>query len=178
MGRPNKYDDNFPLLAQDYARQGMIDKEIATKLGISERSYYEYQKQYPQFMQAIKRGKAPVDVEVENALLKRAQGYEYEETHVEYKPGKDKKAKLIPTAIRKIKKQVVPDVTAQIFWLKNRRPDKWRDKQEIDFRQHEVRREFESQLDEYFEEQGKDGIIKFFKGLGTEVVPRNQRSNH
>lgn len=128
----SKYDDNFPLLAEDYARQGMIDKEIAKKLGISEKTYYEYQKQYPQFLQAIKRGKQPVDVEVENALLKRAKGYEYEEIHTEYRlKGKtDEKAK--PSLIKRIKKQIVPDVTAQIFWLKNRRPKLWRDKQDIE----------------------------------------------
>lgn len=128
----SKYDEKFPLLAEDYARQGMIDTEIAKKLGIGERTFYEYQDKYPQFSQAIKKGKAPVDVEVENALLKRAKGYEYEEIHTEYRPkGKtDEKAK--PSLIKRIIKQVVPDVTAQIFWLKNRRPKLWKDKHDLD----------------------------------------------
>ena len=130
-----KYTDDFPLLAQDYARQGMIDKEIAAKLGISERTYYDYQEKYPQFLQAIKKGKAPVDVEIENVLLKRARGYEYEEVTVEYKSGKSEanksnKSKL--TLTRKIKKQVAPDTIALIFWLKNRRPELWRDRHDID----------------------------------------------
>lgn len=129
MAKP-KYDDNFPLLAEGYARQGLIDKEIAAKLGISERSYYEYQKKYPQFTQAIKRGKEPVDVEVENALLKRAQGFDYEEIHAEYgiKKGQEK---ATPSKVKKISKKVVPDVTAQIFWLKNRLPKIWRDKHDL-----------------------------------------------
>lgn len=131
MAKP-KYDDTFPLLAQDYARQGMIDTQIAKKLGIHVATLYEYQKLYPEFSEAIKKGKMPVDIEVENALLKRAKGFEYEEVHVEYKPGKDEKAKLIPTVIRKIKKIIVPDTTACIIWLKNRRPKLWKDKHDLD----------------------------------------------
>ena len=62
-----------------------------------------------------------MDIEVENALLKRALGYEYVEERIE--KSKRDGVKVIQTV-----KQVVPDTTAQIFWLKNRRPDKWRDK--------------------------------------------------
>ena len=124
-----KYDDTFPLLAEGYAREGMIDKEIAAKLGISESTYYEYQNKYSEFSEAIKKGKKPVDIEVENALLKRALGYEYEEQTVEYKAAKEGEA-VKPTHVKKTKKQVVPDVTAQIFWLKNRRPDLWKDRQD------------------------------------------------
>jgi len=125
-----KYNDDFPLLAEDYARKGMTDKEIFKKLGISKDAFYRYQKLYKDFYDALKRGKAPVDVEVENALLKRAKGYEYEETTVEFKPGKkdDKKAK--PVKVKKVTKHVIPDTTAEIFWLKNRRPKDWRDKHE------------------------------------------------
>jgi len=127
----SKYDDNFPLLAEDYARRGLTDIQIAEKLGISKATFYEYQKTYPDFLDSIKRGKKPVDVEVENALLKRAQGYEYEEVHVEFKTGQEEE-KAKPKSIKKIKKQVVPDVTAQIFWLKNRRSKLWRDRHDIE----------------------------------------------
>jgi len=125
-----KYDDTFPLRAEDYARKGMIDKDIAKSLGISEATLYEYQKVYPKFSEALKRGKAPVDVEVENALLKRARGFDYEEIHTEYrlKPGETEvKDKARPSVVKRIKKTIVPDVTACIFWLKNRRRYRWRD---------------------------------------------------
>lgn len=126
-----KYSDDFPLLVEGWAREGMIDKEMAAKLGISTETFYQYQKKYPDFSDSIKRGKAPVDVEVENALLKRARGYEYEETTVEYDAAVEgQKAK--PKKIKKTTKQVVPDTTAEIFWLKNRKPKKWRDKQNIE----------------------------------------------
>lgn len=133
MAKP-KYDETFPLLAQDYARQGLIDTQIAKKLGIALSTYYDYQKQHPEFSEAIKKGKQPVDVEVENALLKRAKGFEYEEVHVEYRPkGKEKPdEKKKPTLIRKIKKFVVPDTAACAFWLKNRRPKLWRDRHDLD----------------------------------------------
>jgi hypothetical protein len=127
-----KYEDTFPLRAEDYARRGMIDTQIAKMLGISHETYYQYQKKYPDFSDAIKRGKKPVDVEVENALLKRAKGFSFEEVHVEYKPGKKTGDKPVVVHIKKIKKFVVPDTTACIFWCKNRRPKQWRDKHEFD----------------------------------------------
>lgn len=122
-----KYEDTFPLLAEGYAREGLTDKQIAKNLGIALSSFYEYQKQHSEFMDALKRGKAPVDIEVENALLKRARGYEIEEVTVEYKPGKDGEDKAKPTSIKKVKRQVLPDPTSMIFWLKNRLRKKWRD---------------------------------------------------
>ena len=64
---------------------------------------------------------------MENALLKRALGYEAEETTTEIREENGKKTKYIKKTMR----HVLPDTTAQIFWLKNRRPDKWRDKHEI-----------------------------------------------
>lgn len=127
-----KYDQDFPARAEDLARQGLKDDDIAKKLGISRTVYYEYQKTYPDFKDAIKRGKAPIDFEVENKLLKRAQGYDYEEVHAEYNVKKTGEEKALPSKIKKIKKFIPPDVTAQIFWLKNRRPKIWRDKHDID----------------------------------------------
>ena len=129
MAKP-KYEDTFPLRAEGYAREGLTDKQIAKNLGISHETLYQYQKKHSEFSDALKRGKAPVDIEVENALLKRARGYEIEEVTVEYKPGKDGKdgeEKAKPTSIKKVKKQVLPDPTSMIFWLKNRLRKKWRD---------------------------------------------------
>lgn len=60
MGRSEKYNDDFPLLAEDYARQGMKDIDIARKLGISKQTFYNYQKIYIDFLDSIKKGKAPM----------------------------------------------------------------------------------------------------------------------
>lgn len=125
-----KYDKNtFPLLGEGYARQGLTDKEIAKKLGISKSAFYSYQSLFPEFRDAIIRGKAPIDFEAENALLKRALGYQYEEAHTEIRKVGEKEYKLV----RKVTKHVPPDVTALIFWLKNRMKDRWKDKQEFGF---------------------------------------------
>ena len=110
---------------QGWARDGLTDEQIVHNMGIGLRTFYEWQEKFPQFAQAIKKGKAPVDIQVENALLKRALGYDYEEAITEIEEmgeGRQKKQ------VRKVKKHMPPDVTAQIFWLKNRRPGRWRDK--------------------------------------------------
>jgi hypothetical protein len=108
-------------------------------MGIHRDTLNEWCKQFPAISDALKQGKAPVDIEVENMLLKRAMGFEYEEvtTEIEDIPtGKlDEKGNPIYRQrkhIKKTKKMVVPDTTAQIFWLKNRRPDLWRDRHEND----------------------------------------------
>jgi len=108
-------------------------------MGIHRDTLNEWCKQFPAISDTLKQGKAPVDIEVENMLLKRAMGFEYEEvtTEIEDIPtGKlDKKGNPIYRQrkhIKKTKKMVVPDTTAQIFWLKNRRPDLWRDRHEND----------------------------------------------
>lgn len=99
MARPSKYETHVaPRLEEikDWVRNGATDEEVARKLGISQRSFYEYQKEFLQFSQSLKETKEKVDSEVENALLQNA---------------------------------LKGNTTAQIFWLKNRRPDKWREKQ-------------------------------------------------
>ena len=94
-------------------------------MGISTTTYYRWQEEHREIKDTIKKGKAPVDDEVENALLKSALGYEYEETIteiIEQPDGTQRKQ------IKKVKRYAYPSNNAQIFWLKNRRPEKWRDK--------------------------------------------------
>ena len=108
-------------LIEGWARDGLADEQIAKNLGIAYSTFREYKNKYSALSASLKKGKEVVDYEVENALLKRALGYEYDE--VTYEHGKETK---------RVTKQVAPDTTAQIFWLKNRRPDKWRDKQVVE----------------------------------------------
>lgn len=122
-GAKSKYKDTFPEIAEGYARRGLSDSDIAKNLGISLQSYYDYQKKYPDFLEAIQRGKRPANIIVENALYKRCVGFEYDEVTQEI--GKDEKGKQV---IRKktVKKYVVPDVNAIRFWLTNREPELWK----------------------------------------------------
>lgn len=117
----------------------MTDEQIAHNMGISRSTLAEWKNKYPDISDALKKGKEVVDRQVENALLKKALGYKYEEVtyesvpcepYVDNETGELKKTKLIP--VKKVIKEVQPDTTAQIFWLKNRKPSEWRDKQSIE----------------------------------------------
>lgn len=124
MARPSKYKTHVePKLnrIEAWARDGLTDEQIAHNLGISLTSYYDYKLKYAEFSDALKNGKEDIDIIVENSLLKRAVGYKYDE--VTFEDGKE---------TRRVTKEVQPDTTAQIFWLKNRKPKVWRDKQDIE----------------------------------------------
>lgn len=224
------------LLLEGWARDGMIDEQISERIGINPATLYDWKKKYPEISKALKKGKEVVDCQVENALLKRALGYTYDEVirerivdtgqkkrhggeselterewqfAVKYfghkccycgehinKPTKDhikplnqggklSRDNILPCCgkcnsskkdnemvswyqaqsfydprrlekiydyiqlvvemgdslneeigeiieTKRVTKEVVPDTTAQIFWLKNRRPDKWRDKRDLE----------------------------------------------
>lgn len=108
------------LKIEGWARDGLTDKQIAHNIGISEQTLNVWKNSYPSFSESLKKGKEVVDREVENALLKRALGYEYEEVSEKFEGG-------VLTERKVTKKQVAPDTTAQIFWLKNRKAKDWRD---------------------------------------------------
>jgi transposase len=110
---------------QGWARDGLNNEQIAHNMGIAVATLYEWQDKYKDFSEALKKGKEVVDREVENSLLKSARGYYYEEeTIVELPDGRQE--------TRKVKRYAQPNTTAQIFWLKNRRPNDWRDKREVE----------------------------------------------
>ena len=130
---------------KDWYRNGATEEEVAKKLGISLRSLHNYKTRYPEFLEAVSKSRDIADAEVEAALFKRAIGYKYTEItkeriidksqkarheQGEFELTEDDKGELLVT--KEVIKSVAPDVTAQIFWLKNRRSDKWRDKQDIE----------------------------------------------
>lgn len=134
-GRHGKYEewldkDNL-LKVQGWARDGLSNEQIAHNIGITAKTLCEWQNRFGEFRNAIKKGKEVVDREVENALLKRAMGYEYDE--ITQEPVTDKDTGVTEMRVTKrVTKQIVPDVTAQIFWLKNRKPDEFRDKRDVE----------------------------------------------
>lgn len=109
------------LKIEGWARDGLTDEQISRNMGIGTTTLYRWKDEFEEIRESLKRGKEVVDRQVENALLKRALGYEYEEVKEKFEDG-------VITERTVTKKEVVPDTTAQIFWLKNRKPDKWRDK--------------------------------------------------
>lgn len=113
------------ILIEGWARDGLTDEQIAHNMGIATGTLYRWKEEHREICEALKRGKAVVDRMVENALLKRALGYEYEEVREKYELG-------VCTERIVTKKEVIPDTTAQIFWLKNRKPEEWRDKRFVE----------------------------------------------
>lgn len=108
------------LKLEGWARDGLTDEQISSNMGITTSTLYVWKNKYSEISEALKRGKEVIDRQVENALLKRALGYKYYEVTIE--DGVETK---------RVTKEVVPDTTAQIFWLKNRKPDVWRDKKDV-----------------------------------------------
>jgi transposase-like protein len=124
------------LKLEGWARDGLTDEQIAHNMGISRETLSQWRKKYSDISDTLKKGKEVVDREVENALLQKALGFK--ETvrkaikckEVKYDNGKRISEKEhIEYAEEEV--YVPPDTTAQIFWLKNRRPDKWKDKQDV-----------------------------------------------
>lgn len=97
-------------------------------MGIGYSTLQTWKSKYQEIRDTLKRGKEVIDRQVENALLKRALGYQYDEITKEMV--EDGSGRLMVTKV--VTKEVQPDVTAQIFWLKNRKPSEWRDKQQME----------------------------------------------
>ena len=135
------------LKIEGWARDGLTDEQIAFNIGIRRQTLYDWMKRFLVISDTLKRGKEVVDRQVENALLKRALGYEYDEVTCE----RDDDGDMVET--KRVTKQVVPDVTAQIFWLKNRKPSEWRDKQNID-----LTSEKHEKLDAILSQIGGEGL--------------------
>lgn len=140
-GAPTKYKEKYHCdMALKFTRMGFRDTELAEAFDISESTLNEWKKKHRKFSESIKKGKEETDSVVVDSLLKRATGFEYDETTFEKVDNKENlqitKNGEIKTedSYRKkiVTKQIPPDVTAQIFWLKNRQPKLWRDKQEIE----------------------------------------------
>nr|WP_255428518.1 helix-turn-helix domain-containing protein [Sporosarcina sp. resist] len=116
---------------EGWARDGLTNEQIAQNIGITRKTLQEWIKRYGDISDTLKRGKEVIDRQVENALLKRALGYQYNEVTQE-KTWSDELGIYEMSVTKIVTKEVNPDTTAQIFWLKNRKPKEWRDKQDIE----------------------------------------------
>lgn len=123
------------LKIEAWARNGLTDEQIAHNMGIRRSTLYEWKKRFPVISDTLKKGKEVVDIQVENALLKRALGYSYteitKERVIDYDPKTGEVIGSHMEITKEVIKEVQPDVTAQIFWLKNRKPDVWRDRKDL-----------------------------------------------
>ena len=119
------------LLIEGWARDGLTNEQIAHNIGVNIDTLFEWRKRFPEISEALKNGREVADRAVENALYKKATGYEYEETTEELRFDKATGEKRM-VVTKRVKKTVPPDTVAQIFWLKNRKPGDWRDKRDVE----------------------------------------------
>lgn len=143
------------LLLEGWARDGLTNEEIAANIGVTSKTLYEWISKKREIGDALKKGKAPVDIKVENQLLKSALGFKVtvkKAVKVKTKKNKPGVGLIEEEHIEMVdEEQYIPPVpVAQFFWLKNRRPDKWREKQDINVNtiDDKTRAEIEAMLNE------------------------------
>lgn len=115
------------LLVKAWARDGLTDVNIAKNLGISQDTLYVYKKEHAEFSEALRAGKEVADVIMENAAYNRGVGYDVDEVTTEITLGAN--GKELSRKVKKIKKHIPGDPGTQQWWLQNRKPDTWRQRQ-------------------------------------------------
>jgi len=124
-GRPSKFKDVNLDQVKVVAEKGWTDLEMAAFFGVVESTWYKWKIDHPEFSEALKLWKNEADEIVERCLFERATGYQHSEDKIFNADG-------VPLVVPTVK-HYAPDVTAAIFWLKNRNPKEWRDKREHEF---------------------------------------------
>ena len=124
MGRPTEYRLAYADLAFKFCLLGATDKQLANFFGVSEQTVNAWKKKHPKFLESIQRGKLKADAEIAESLYHRAKGYSHPEDKVFQYQGNPI---VVPTT-----KHYPPDTQAASLWLRNRQPEKWRDKQELE----------------------------------------------
>jgi hypothetical protein len=125
-GRKSTFDKRFIEVAKRMAYLGATDEDLAIAFGVTIKCVIEWRAKHPQFGEALKIGKSEADDRVERSLYQRAVGYSYPAVKI-FMPAGAKEPIYAPYT-----EHVPPDVTAGIFWSKNRRPDRWRDAWQIE----------------------------------------------
>lgn len=118
---------------EGWARNGLTNEDIAHNMGISRSTLSDWEKKYSAISDALKCGRECADLRVENQLYRNAIGYEYTEQQAikvkrVYWDGSGRRCEAEDVKVVDVKRHHAGETTAQIFWLKNRRPDDWRDK--------------------------------------------------
>jgi len=142
-GGPLKYDRRYAKIAALAYNAGHIDQEVAELIGIGVPTLHQWKLHHKEFAEARKSGKAPADERVIESLYNRALGFV-------------RNGRYFP-----------PDVTACIFWLKNRRPDEWRDRQD---QRHTIVRDDRSAAEIFADLQRE------MAELGVDLVVRDDSS--
>ena len=117
IGRPTKYNDT----------------QIEKMFEISEANYNKWKKEHPEFLESLKKGKEDADSNVASMLYKKAVGYkEKRQVPIKIRETTNGEGSKEKVEIIEVEDYYPPETSAQIFWLKNRNPQMWRDKREVE----------------------------------------------
>lgn len=122
MPRASRFTEKMNGLIRLSAEKGATDVELAAALGVSTRTIQYWKADHPDFLRALEDGREACNDFVEASLFQRAVGYSQPITKAFYN------AKLDKVVEHRMIERFPPDVAACIIWLKNRRPESWRDK--------------------------------------------------
>lgn len=125
VGRPSKYKKEYNDQVYKLCLLGATDADIGDFFDVAESTINLWKIEHSEFSESIKRGKQLADANVASKLYHRAIGYEHKEIITASYQGEI-------TDTMEVTKHYAPDTTAAIFWLKNRKPASWRDKQEVE----------------------------------------------
>lgn len=120
VGRPTEYKPEYVEQVYKLCLLGARDREVAEFLGVAESTINLWKQEHPEFSESMTAGKAKADAEVAHSLYRRALGY----SHPAVKIMQDKGAVIVEPYTE----HYPPDTAAASLWLRNRQPDKWRDK--------------------------------------------------
>lgn len=126
-GRPSKYTDQTAKQAEKLCLLGATDVDLASFFEVHSDTIAEWKVRHPEFSEALKRGKETPDAMVERKLFERATGYSHPEDDIRTLSVGNGVSEIVITPTIK---HYPPDTVACIFWLKNRRPDRWRQQPE------------------------------------------------
>jgi hypothetical protein len=123
-GRPSRYKAEYDDQAYKFCLLGATDARLGEFFGVSEQTINAWKTAHPTFLESIKRGKEVADAEIAHALFHRAKGYSHEAVKIFNNQGE-----IITESYTE---HYPPDTGAAMAWLKNRQPQQWRDKQDIE----------------------------------------------
>jgi hypothetical protein len=116
-------------MIRGWARKGLSDAQIALNLGIGTTTFGRFKAEYEELQDALREGREDAEVVVENALFKRAIGFKYKEVTKErcrvYDEDGRWNGEYEEVITKKVLKEQAPDVSAQMYWLSQRFPEKW-----------------------------------------------------
>lgn len=125
-GRPSKYEPQFAEQAEKLCKLGATDADLADFFNVATRTVERWKAEHEDFCRALKDAKEVADQRVERSLYQRAVGYQVDSVKIFMPAG------AAEPVYAEFRENVQPDTTAAIFWLKNRKPETWKDKKDVE----------------------------------------------